>query len=68
MVGVSRVSAHRVGSSRVSTGRLGEGRVSGRQMLFGSWCGFAGQMEGNCHRLRSAGGVWHLKGRVQAGL
>lgn len=70
---MSRVSVDRVGSSRMSTERVDEGRVSagrvgGRQMLLESWCGFAGQIEGNHHPLRSPGGVWHLKGRVQAGL
>lgn len=72
-VAVDRVSADRVGSCRVRTGREGEGRVSavrvgGRQMLLEYWCGFAGQMEGNHHSLRNGGGVWPVKGTVQARL
>lgn len=70
---MDRVSADRVSSSRVSTGRVGEGRVSAsrvgdRQMLLEYWHAFAGQMEGNHHSLMSGGGVWLLKGTVQAGL
>lgn len=37
-------------------------------MLLESWSDFAGQAEENHHLLRSTGGVWPLKGTVQAGL